>query len=230
MYSFTKREQILVLTIVFIIISVFGYKVVVDKKSNSITEAESYGLKIEENQENSIEGESIVSEESVNNQAPEDLERDKTIMVHISGQIHNPGLLELKSGDRINDAVILSGGLKNDADIDRINLSQKVQDEEKIYIPKIGEDLEPIQVVESKNNNNLSSSKSSNSENINEKIDINSCSKELLISLPGIGDVTAEKILKYREEMKFQKIEDIMEVSGIGDKKFEAIKDLIVVK
>lgn len=228
MYSFSKREQILMLTIIFIVISVFGYKLMLDKRSNIIGEGENYGIKISEDAENTTEVADASAEDITNDQLAEDKEEDKTIMVHISGQVYNPGLLELRSGDRINDAVILSGGLKNDADIDRINLSQKLQDEEKIYIPKIGEEIEAIELIEKTSSPDASSDSTSPAKD--EKIDINNCSKELLVSLPGIGDVTAEKILKYREEVKFQKIEDIMEVSGIGDKKFEAMKDLIVVK
>ena len=69
-------------------------------------------------------------------------------MVHISGQVYNPGIVELELGNRLIDAVKLAGGLKKDADIDRINLAKKLVDEEKIYIPKIGEDTsEEIEIL-----------------------------------------------------------------------------------
>lgn len=204
MYSFTKREQIVILVIVFIVISIFGYKFINTYNPTNIEDAEV--LKINDN---------LLQEEE-----QEEINENEIIMVHISGEVYNPGLIELKSGDRINDAVELSGGLKKDADIDRINLSKKLQDEDKIYIPKKGEELEQINLVQ----DNTSSS------NLGGKIDINNCTKEMLISLPGIGEATAEKIIKYRKEIKFKKIEDIMEVSGIGEKKFQAIKDSIVVK
>lgn len=210
MYFFTKREQIIILAIAFIVVSIFGYKFFIKDKINEINESPIAGIKSQD-----IQLEHVISTDDIEN-----LEEDKTIMVHISGQVYNSGLLELKIGDRINDAVELSGGLKEDADIDRINLSKKVQDEEKIYIPKIGEDLEQIKIIE----------EISDSQNSNSKIDINNCTEELLISLPGIGKATADKIIKYRQEFKFEKIEDIMNVSGIGDKKFQALKDLITVK
>ena len=219
MYSFTKKEQKFILSLIVIVTSLIGYKMVVEKKSDHKQENSLIG----------IEAGEIQSEEDpqvdLALESTEEAEEDKIIMVHISGQVHNPGLLELTSGDRINDAVELSGGLKNEADTDRINLSKKVQDEEKIYIPKIGEEVEPIQISQA-----LGTSESSASNGSDDMVDINNCTKELLVTLPGIGDITAEKIIKYREEFKFQKIEDIMEVSGIGDKKFEAMKDLIVVK
>ncbi len=212
MYSFTKREQIVILVIVFIVISIFGYKLILQDKISAIKDAPTLEIA-----SGSIDSQDVEFTEDI-----KQLEEDKVIMVHISGQVYNPGLLELRSGDRINDAVELSGGLKKEADIDRINLSKKVQDEEKIYIPKIGEELEEIKTIES-----ISGSSDNNTD---AKIDINNCSKELLTSLPGIGDVTAEKIISYRQDFKFQKIEDIMQVSGIGDKKFQAIKELIVVR
>lgn len=210
MYSFTKREQIVILVIAFVLISVFGYKFVLEDKIQAISSP-----KILEIENENLEVNTLLSTEG-----KEILEEEYVIMVHISGQVFNPGLLELKSGDRINDAVELAGGLKNEADIDRINLSKRVQDEEKIYIPKIGENLEDIEIVES----------SSNLQATSGKIDINTCTEELLISLPGIGKVTAEKIIAYRKDFKFEKVEDIMKVSGIGDKKFQAIKELISVK
>lgn len=222
MYSFTKREQIVILLIAFVVISIFGYKLILADRINEIKNPQILEI------ENKIEEtEALISAED-----SEKEEEDYIIMVHISGQVKNPGLLELKNGDRINDAVKLSGGLKEEADIDRINLARKVQDEEKIYIPKIGENLEAIEMVESTNNlfSDASLESITSSGSSSGKININTCTKEALISLPGIGEVTAGKIIAYREETKFEKIEDIVKVSGIGDKKFAAIKDLISVK
>ena len=148
----------------------------------------------------------------------ENSEEPSEIMVHISGQVYNPGLVILEAGSRLIDAVELAGGLKKDADLDKINLAKKLSDEEKIYIPKIGEEY--IEEVY----------KSSNSSTTSGKININTCTKEELMSLPGIGEVLADRIMKYRSENKFQTIEDIKNVSGIGEKRFEDIKDLIIVK
>lgn len=140
------------------------------------------------------------------------------IMVHISGQVYNPGIVILESGDRLIDAVELAGGLKKEADLDKINLAKKLSDEEKIYIPKIGEES-VIEVFES-----------GSSDNSTGKININTCTKEELMTLPGIGDVLADRIISYRKENKFKAVEDIKNVSGIGEKKYEDIKDLITVK
>lgn len=150
-----------------------------------------------------------------------DVEEDtypKEIVVHISGQVHNPGVVKLEPGARVIDAVNAAGGLKNDADLDKINLAKKLQDEDKIYIPKIGEDIDE----------NLLDFQ--NSVEDGNKININTCTKEELMSLPGIGEVLADRIIQYREKTPFKKVEDLMNVSGIGEKKFESIKDMIIVR
>ncbi|WP_236914677.1 helix-hairpin-helix domain-containing protein [Clostridium sp. Cult2] len=148
----------------------------------------------------------------------ETIEDNQYIMVHISGEVYNPGIIELKLGSRVIDAVNLAGGLKKDADSDRINLARKLSDEEKIHIPKIGEEDIPIETTNLNHTDNKG------------KININNCTKEELMSLPGIGEVLAGKILEYREQHLFKTIEDIMNVSGIGDKKFDSIKELITTK
>lgn len=144
---------------------------------------------------------------------------DNNIMIHISGAVLNPGIIEAELGKRLVDIVELAGGLEKEADLDRINLARKVSDEEKIYIPRIGEEIEI--------DNHIIGEKDSSPEN--EVININNCSKDDLIKLPGIGEKTSDKIIEYRSTNSFQKVEDIMQVSGIGEKKFEAIKDLISV-
>ncbi|HLR21730.1 MAG TPA: helix-hairpin-helix domain-containing protein [Tissierellaceae bacterium] len=218
---FTKKEQVVILIIVFIIMIGLGFKIFVKAKLKS---EEEDGLEII----NSIEEDQSIDnnndtdiEIDNNNNSKDEININNDIMVHISGQVKNPGLIELKLDNRVIDAVESAGGLKEDADLDRINLSKKLVDEEKIYIPKIGEEDLPNEVESTQSTN-------SDSGESNDKININNCTKEELISLPGIGDITADKILEYREENSFNTVEDIMNVSGIGDKKFEDIKDMII--
>ena len=146
--------------------------------------------------------------------APEEKEE---IMVHISGAVNKPGILRLDSNKRVVDALDLAGGARDDADLDRINLAARLHDEEKIYIPKVGE----IQ-------NNISSLVSSpSSSNPSSKININSADLSDLTKIPGVGEKTAQKIIDYRTNNSFSSIEDIKNVPGIGDKKFEAMKDYL---
>lgn len=206
MEGFTKREQIVILVIVLLVTIVFGFKFFIK---------DIIGIRDETVE---IHKDFIVSNDIIEDEEKED--EVKTIMVHISGAVFNPGVIELELGKRLIDAVEICGGLKDDADVDRINLAKKLVDEEKIYIPKIGEEV----------SNDISSLSESSREVDNGKININTCSKAELVSLPGIGDALADRIIEYREKNPFKKIEDIKNVSGIGEKKFEAIEDLIRVQ
>ncbi|WP_195445030.1 ComEA family DNA-binding protein [Peptoniphilus harei] len=146
--------------------------------------------------------------------APEEKEE---IMVHISGAVNKPGILRLDSSKRLVDALDLAGGARDDADLDRVNLAARLHDEEKIYIPKVGE----VQ-------NNISSLASNpSSSNTSSKININSADLSELTKIPGVGEKTAQKIIDYRANNSFSSIEDIKNVPGIGDKKFESMKDYI---
>lgn len=203
---FTKRERIVILAVVFIVISVvvfkMGFKELKQNKNQPLNFVNSYAVDEEEDEPN---------------------EENSTIMVHISGQVYKPGIVEMDLGKRLIDAIKAAGGLMKEADLDRINLAKKLVDEEKIYIPKVGEELNndiiDVQVT------SVSTSSDSNG-----KININKCSQIDLESLPGIGPVLAERIIDYRNSNEFKTIEELKEVSGIGDKKYEALKDLITVK
>ncbi len=208
MGSFTKREQIGILVIVLIIIFTLGFKFLF----KDIIKPRTENMDII-NQLGNISSESMEKPDIID-------EEDGIIMVHISGQVYNPGIVEVELGKRVKDAVELAGGLKKGADLDRINLAKKLVDEEKIYIPEIGEEISA----------DLSISTAITDGNSTGKVNINTCSKSDLLSLPGIGDVIADRILDYRLSNKFSTIDDIKNVSGIGDKKFEGIKELIIVK
>ncbi|MDU1643126.1 ComEA family DNA-binding protein [Peptoniphilus harei] len=146
--------------------------------------------------------------------APEESEE---IMVHISGAVNSPGILRLDSSKRVVDALDLAGGARDDADLDRVNLAARLHDEEKIYIPKVGEVQENMTTLVS----------SPSSSGTSSKININSADLSELTKIPGVGEKTAQKILDYRANNSFSSIEDIKNVPGIGDKKFESMKDYI---
>lgn len=144
-------------------------------------------------------------------------EKPKEIKVYVTGLVKSPGVYTMKDGDRIDDAIKLAGGALEGADLSNINLAEKVKDEQMIKIPKVGED-------------NSSTGGIGDVKKADGKININKATKEELDTLPGIGEVTAQRIIDFREQHgNFQKIEDIMNVSRIGPKLFEQIKDKITV-
>ena len=167
-----------------------------------------------ENQSNEIDEEEAENKES-------------KIKVHISGAVKNEGVYELEEDARIIDAIEKAGGTLEIADMKNVNLASKLEDGMKIYIPKQGEEVTSSnQEVEE----NIALGNTSK-ESSKRKININKASKEELDTLPGIGESTAEKIINYRKEHKsFKSIEELKEVKGIGDAKFEEIKDLVDIK
>ena len=129
-------------------------------------------------------------------------------------------LLSLPEGSRVYEAIKLAGGLKKTAALNEINQAAILNDGEKIIIPKIGAQITSNNI--NSNNNTLS--------NIKRLININTANAEILDGIQGVGPTTAQNIINYRTNTgKFNKIEDIKNVTGIGEKTFEKLKGQICV-
>jgi competence protein ComEA len=152
------------------------------------------------------------------------------VIIHIAGAVKNPGVYQLKSTDRIVDAVKIAGGATEEANLDSINLAALLKDGQKIIVPyktysKTGEE------INTNTYNYVASVYSSSPVSTSEKININTANANMLQTLPGIGPVLSERIIEYRnQDGLFGVIDDIKDVSGIAEKKFEGIKDLICVQ
>lgn len=131
-------------------------------------------------------------------------------------------MYQIKDGDRLEDLINEAGGLTDKASEKTLNLAQRLDDQMKIYIPNIDEE-NSLENIDPNQAANISASSKS------DLININTASKEELMSLPNIGDKRADAIIEYRSANKFEKIEDIKNVTGIGDKFYEALKDLITI-
>lgn len=142
--------------------------------------------------------------------------------VYISGEIKNPGVYEIEDGERLEDLIKKAGGMTDQANDKTLNLAERLEDQMKIYIPNKNED-------NSEENNDSNQVKSGQTSVKSALININTASKEELMTLPNIGDKRAESIIEYRKKNRFEKIEDVKNIRGIGDKYFEALKDLITV-
>lgn len=144
-----------------------------------------------------------------------ELEEKAKIKVYVAGEVNNPGVFELDENSRVENAINSAGGLTNLANIKNINLALIVEDGEKIYIPNI-------------NDNDTMEYTSTEESSKTSKININKATINELQNLPGVGSSLAEKIFNYRKENgNFKKIEDLKKVNGIGEKKFEALKEYI---
>lgn len=200
----------------------------------------------------------LLAKKEVSNEeeASEKVEEKKMLHVDLKGAIKNPGVYEVEEGSIIRDVITLAGGTLDDAATDDINMSKKVSDEMVIYIytkkekneiskennktPSKPQENEVcnttsynIEDCVEKKESIITPSDTNNekeSEEENSLVNINTASKDKLMELNGIGEVKASAIITYRNTNgKFQKIEDILNVSGIGDAVFSKIKDFITV-
>ena len=136
------------------------------------------------------------------------------LKVHVSGAANDPGVHIIWDGARVQDAIAGAGGATEDADLDAMNLARRVNDEDKVDVPKVGE-----------------APSGSDAQASSGLIDLNSVDVITLTSLPGIGQTKAEAIVRHREQNgPFARIEDLLEVSGIGPATLDAILDLIEVR
>lgn len=222
--NLSQKQKIVIIIVITVIIAGVGYF--------------AYATETEKQNETNLE---IAKTEEKEDDEKEN--KEEKIIVHLSGAVEKEGIIELNENSRMADAIEKAGGLKENACIDEINLAYKLEDGMKIYIPTKEEckkqtTLNGTETNTGKTNSGGVSSNggtsitgtSGNNMKKQGKVNINTASQTELETLPGIGPSTALKILNYRKEKgKFKKIEDIKEVSGIGDSKYNKIKDLITI-
>lgn len=155
------------------------------------------------------------------------------VVCDISGAVKEEGVYTLKSGSRLQDLIDAAGGLTSRAQIKAINRSLLLQDQDKVYIPYKGEKTAAAPTAGMASNAAASSSSSSSSPAASSaagKVNLNTATAADLQKLNGIGERKAEQIIAYREQKGgFKSIDELKEVSGIGDKIFDALKDQITV-
>lgn len=200
-----NKKQKIILAIILIFISCFiGYYII--KKISNL------GY-IELETENIIE----TNDKNFNNYEKKE---DEEVVIHITGEVKKQGIVKVKQGARISDVIEEAGGTTKNADLSKINLAYIVQDGQKIYVPNF-ENKKEIETITQEAGINVV--ENNNKEN---KVNINKASQTELETLNGIGTATALKIINYRNENgEFKKIEDIKNVPGIGEAKFENIKN-----
>lgn len=159
-----------------------------------------------------------INQEQIKKSDENSKEEITQVTVYVSGQVAEQKVITLPIGSRLNDAIKKCGGMTENADINRVNLALKLQDEGHYIVPAIGEEI------------NIDTSNAIGNPAQGGKVNLNTADATSLMTLDGIGEKTADKIIKYRQTNgKFNSIEDIKNVDGIGDKKFNAIKDDITV-
>ena len=144
--------------------------------------------------------------------------QETVIFVDIKGEVKNPGVYQMKVGDRVKDALEAAGGLTEEADSQKVNLAKRLEDQMVIVVPKVGEEAEEIPAGETRKEATKDG-----------KVNINTATVEELKTLKGVGEKKAKAIIEYRKKNgSFQTKEDLMKVRGIGKKLFESFQERIV--
>lgn len=146
--------------------------------------------------------------------------KDSKIVVEIKGEVNNPNVYYLDEESIIQDLIDMAGGITDKGDLENINRAQELTDHECVVIPSCEE-----------GNTHITSEETTTSIGSNsDKVNINTANEAELQTLTGIGESRAQAIIDYREENgRFKSIEDIKNISGIGDKMFEKIKEHITI-
>ena len=210
MENLNKIQKIIIISIAAIMLLVIGYYIMHKTKQYTTFEAG-----------DAIQGSNTMETSSVSAAKNE----DKTIIIHITGAVKTQGVIELKEGDRIIDAIDKADGITEDADLSKVNLAYVLEDGQKLYIPSFQDDEIIKTVTDGSGDDVIIDGESSN-----KIVNINRANQTELETLTGIGPSTALKIIEYRKENgNFKKTEDLMDVPGIGESKFDAIKNDITV-
>jgi competence protein ComEA len=144
--------------------------------------------------------------------------RDR-VAVHVAGRVRRPGLVRLPAGSRVHDAIRAAGGVTSGADLDAVNLARKLTDGEQVRIPGPGGPAPPLPPDAAPTQGVTPSA----------PLDLNTATLEQLDALPGVGEVTAGRILAYRSAHPFTTVDQLLEVPGIGQRRFDQLKDLVTV-
>ncbi|WFR65964.1 ComEA family DNA-binding protein [Curtobacterium flaccumfaciens] len=154
------------------------------------------------------------------------------VIVHVAGAVGRPGVVTLATGARVSDAIERAGGAGDDADLARLNLARVLEDGERLYVPKVGETDIPAALGDVTVGAPARSGDHTDgaTDATGAVIDLNSADQAALETLPGIGPGLAGRILAWRDEHgRFSAVEDLLDVSGIGDGRFADLRDRVTV-
>ncbi len=158
------------------------------------------------------------------------IDKPQNVTCDISGAVKNQGVYTLKKGARLNELITAAGGLKTNAQIKNVNRALILNDQDKIRIPYKGEKITKKAIVESYSSDsaepNSAEVASDTSVAENNKVNINTADAAQLQKLNGIGEKKAQQIISYRQKNgQFKGVDELKQVSGIGDKTFAGLKD-----
>ncbi|MGM9519627.1 MAG: helix-hairpin-helix domain-containing protein [Phascolarctobacterium sp.] len=180
----------------------------------------------------------LLTRQNVGNNAK--LRQEKTIQVYVSGAVREPGLYELPAGARAKDALEAAGGLREDAKGERVNLAKKLKDGSHVYVPSNKNSSKQLNSSKRQSTSNAKhqatgseASALAGEERLGSgegKLNLNTATQAELMALPGIGEAMANRILALRRVRRFQRVEDLLQVRGIGQAKLAKLRPYVRVE
>ena len=144
------------------------------------------------------------------------------VVVDLRGEVVNPGVYELQAGSRLDDAVVAAGGLTDDADLTQLNLAARLQDGSIVTVPSVAK------LTEVGSGNDVDSGGTTSGRQPSSLVNLNTANEQELESLPGVGEVTAGRIIDYREANgPFHSVDDLVHIQGISMKTINGLRDLV---
>ena len=199
---------ICIILIILIVLLIYTYE---NKKE--IENGDDFGMVSEE-----------INKGEIDEEYKADKEKQNKIIIHITGEVKNKGIIELEEESRIIDAINKAGGVTENADLDSVNLANKIEDGMKIRIPSKNETMLNEELK------NVNAESKLRNEGLTKKVNINKATQKELENLPGIGKEMASRIVEYRTKNgKFSVVSDLKKVKGIGDSKFANIENCVTV-
>jgi competence protein ComEA len=150
------------------------------------------------------------------------------VVVHVTGAVMQPGVVELPAGARVDDAITAAGGLARSADPSRLNLAALLADGERVYVLAVGEVMAPV--VAGPDGGGPAGSGGAGTASPESPVDLNTADEAGLDALPGVGPATAAAIVEHRNRIGgFTSVDQLLDVRGIGEAKLESLRDLVTV-
>ncbi len=222
-----KHQKILVSTLILVVFCVLGVALFILtngdwSKTIDLFPKDQEAIEIIKANETSLTPESEQLSESNKSTEPTKPTEPEEFPIYVTGEVQRPGLVQMKEGDYLADAIQRAGGFTDEAAIEAVNLAQKAIPELHLHIPK--------QIEWEENGSQPISPATNPAQATNAMVNINRATQTELETLPGVGPSTAQAIIRYREENgPFAKAEDLMNVPGIKEAKFAKVKSFITV-
>ena len=232
MEKIKNNKKVLILAMIGVfVVGIIGF-VCLKNNKEEVVDVESFKVERTGDVEKTNQDSQVIQENQSKTEA-ESPSNQNQIYIHIIGEVNNQGVIVLEKGQRIVDAIEKAGGITKKGDLSKVNLAYVLSDGQKVRIPSVDDKENVEYVTQNSGNNTLIEGGSQGANNINlggGKVNINTATQTELETLTGIGPSLAARIIEYRgQNGKFKKVEELRNVKGIGQSKYDGIKEEVVV-